>query len=98
MIFEKGYLLLDKKEMSSLACATWNERVENKYEAREFVQSMRLNKGWANDEIKQIEMKEQGEREKIIVETLRIAIKHFEWFEQKAHEVTHSAGLSVNLH
>jgi hypothetical protein len=98
MKYEQGNLILDNKEMSALSCATWNDRVESIYDAREFIQNMKLNRAWADSEIRLIEMKEQGKREKIIVETLRIAIQHFELFEQRAKEVTQEAGVSVSLH
>jgi hypothetical protein len=98
MKYEQGNLVLDNDEMSALACATWNDRVESKYEAREFIQNMKLNKAWADSEIKQIEKQEPGERELVIVETLRLAIKNFAHFEQLAHELTQAAGVSLSLH
>ena len=98
MIYVNGNIVLTDEERKALSLATWNDSIDSECDAHEFVQSMKENIVWANAEILNIQKVEQGERKKLLVQILQLAINSFERFEMMAHKSARAAGASLSQH
>lgn len=98
MEYKNGYIILDKQEVNILK-TMFRTDIETSFEAIEFFRGMTdIRASLIEERRRYLSMNDRGSREDAAISLLELTIDVCEDYIAKAHEVSHQAGRSIELH
>ena len=99
MEYKNGYILLEQKEVDFLSFMLFNDKIDARYEAQEYIGALMESQAlFQAEKERYTSMNDRGAREAVIVELIDVTIASCDHFMEMGRRAAREAGTSIEFH